>query len=91
MVNTVIVNVAGPQGPAGVVEDDLTFAKRVDFITGTEDLYRGEAPVGTQDSNSSWRIRKILINSEGDVTELWAAGTDLFDKVWDNRANLTYT
>jgi len=80
----------GIQGPTGIPEDEVTYAKRVDFITDLL-LYRGEAVPGTAESASSWRIRKIVIGNDDDVTETWANGDSLFDKIWDNRLSLTYT
>lgn len=80
----------GPQGPMGTHEDDIMYSKRVDFV-GSSQIYRGEAAVGSSNSSSVWRIRRITIGVDGDVTEEWAGGTALFDKVWDNRAVLSYS
>jgi len=75
-----------------IVEDsNVPYAKRTDFITGTDDIYRGDAAVGSAESAAVWRIRKLEINAEGDVTELWAAGTASFDKIWDDRASEAYS
>jgi len=66
-------------------------ATRVDFITDNL-LYRGEAPAGTADAASGWRIRKITIGAvDGDVIETWADGNSNYDNVWDNRLSYTYT
>lgn len=74
-----------------VVEDsEMPYAKRVDFITGTEDLYRGEAAVGSLESELKWRIRKIFIAVDGDVTEKWANSNASFNKIWADRATYTY-
>ena len=80
----------GPQGAPGVSEEDVMYSKRVDFITDLE-LYRGEAAVGSSESSAVWRIRKVTLAIDGDVAEKWASGTALFDKVWADRASLTYT
>lgn len=79
----------GPIGPAGIPEDDIMYSKRVDFISDSI-LYRGEAAVGSAENLAVWRIRKIVISEDGDVTETWAAGTAAFDKVWADRVSLTY-
>lgn len=92
-VDNPVLNVltVGTQGPAGITEEDMVFAKRVDFI-GTDVLYRGEAEVGTLDGANLWRIRKIDIAAvDGDVTETWAEGVASFNKVWDDRLSYTYT
>lgn len=80
----------GPAGSPGIVEEDIMYSKRVDFISDTE-LYRGEAAVGSSENLAVWRIRKIVLAGDGDVTETWAAGTALFDKIWADRVSLTYT
>ena len=71
-------------------EEDTMYSKRVDFVTDNL-LYKGEAVVGASESASVWRIRKIVIDTDGDVTETWASGTALFDKAWSDRLTLTYT
>lgn len=53
-------------------------------------IYRGFALPGALTSAAAWAIQRATIN--GDVTIYqWAAGTKNFDKVWDNRATLTYS
>ncbi len=44
--------------------------------------YVGEATVGTADSGTTWRIKRID-NSSGIVIK-WASGTAGLDKIWDN-------
>lgn len=70
-------------------DEEMPYAKRIDFITDNE-LYRAEAAVGTLDSSPGWRIRKIVIGADNDVTETWAAGSALYDKIWDSRLSYTY-
>jgi len=80
----------GPTGPASG-EEDVMYAKRVDFISDNL-LYKGEAIPGTLDSTSVWRIRKITIAaSDSDVVETWADGNDNFDNVWNDRLTYTYS
>ncbi len=79
----------GPQGVAGISEDNIVYSKRIDFISENE-LYRGEAEVGSTTSAAAWRIRKIVLAADGDVAETWANGTALFDKVWDSRISYNY-
>jgi hypothetical protein len=80
----------GPQGPPGVVEEDMMYSKRIDFISDNL-LYRGEAAVGSLTSAESWRIRKIEVGVDGDITETWANGSASFSQIWDNRSLLTYS
>jgi hypothetical protein len=81
----------GPQGPPGVSgEEDVPYSKRIDFVTENE-LYKGEAAVGSTETSTSWRIKKIVIAGDGDVAETWAGGTAQFDKTWSLRASYTYS
>ena len=88
----VMVTTVGTQGPPGAAfnEDDAVFAKRVDFADDTT-IYRGEAAVGTTDAQPLWRIRRITLAGDGDVTEEWASGSAAFDKSWNDRATLGYS
>lgn len=72
-----------------VPEEEQVYAKRVDFVSDLL-IYRGEAPVGSLESSSVWRIRRITLGLDDDVTEEWADGDANFDNVWDNRGSLTY-
>jgi hypothetical protein len=82
------VGLIGPQGPAGTGEEDMPYAKRVDFVGDTL-LYRGEAAPGAAETAPAWRIQRLTFVGD-DVTYEWAAGTAAFDKVWANRATLSY-
>jgi len=86
----VLTGLLGPTGASAVSEDDMVYSKRIDFVTDNE-LYRGEALVGTAETSSLWRIRKISIGIDGDVSETWAGGNANFDKVWANRLSLSYS
>lgn len=86
----VLTGLLGPPGISAIPEDDMVYSKRIDFVTDNE-LYRGEALVGTAETSSLWRIRKITIGVDGDVSELWANGNANFDKVWANRSTLNYS
>jgi len=80
----------GPPGPPGVSEDEMMYAKRVDMVSDNL-LYRGEAVVGSPTSAAAWRVRRITIGVDGDVTEEWAGGNASFDKTWDGRLGYTYS
>ena len=85
----------GPQGPQGLPgasggEEEMPYAKQTDFATDSL-IYRGEAAVGSTTSAAAWRIRKLVLGSDGDVAETWADGNANFDNVWDDRLSLTYT
>lgn len=80
----------GPPGPAGIAEEDVVYSKRIDFITD-DLLYKGEAEVGSSESAPVWRVRKITVSADGDVTEVWAGGTANFVNSWTNRASYIYS
>lgn len=86
--SVVVTGMVGPQGPPS--EDDIMYSKRIDFVSDLE-LYRAEAAVGSSESSPVWRIRKITIGNDGDVTEMWASGDATFTKVWANRAIYNYS
>lgn len=71
-------------------EEDMVYSKRVDFV-GEDVIYRGEAAIGTSEGAASWRIRKIAIAADGDITETWAGGTSDFNKAWNLRTTYTYS
>ena len=71
-------------------EEDMVYSKRIDFVTDDE-IYRGEAQVGTAESSTAWRIRRVLIATDGDISEKWAGGTAAFDKAWSLRSTYNYT
>lgn len=95
----VIINVAnttvytaGFQGPAGVAgEDAVPYAKRTDFENNDTVIYIGEANPGSLSSAAVWRMKRLTLNAEGDVTEEWADGDANFDNIWDNRLSLSYS
>jgi hypothetical protein len=71
-------------------EEDTMYSKRIDFINDST-LYRGEAAVGSYENLEVWRIRKIAMSSiDGDITETWASGNALFNKIWVDRTTYTY-
>ena len=89
--DTVIIDgIPGKEGPPGISEEDIVYSKRIDFINDNL-LYKGEAVVGSSESSNVWRIRKITIGADGDVTELWADGSANFAFIWINRENYNYS
>lgn len=79
-----------PGSGTGVSEEEVPYSKRIDFVSETE-LYKGEAQVGSSESASTWRIRKITIAGDGDVQETWAGGSAEFNKIWTSRASYVYS
>jgi hypothetical protein len=79
----------GPKGDTGIPESSVPYSKNVDFASDTV-VYRAEAAVGSLNSAPVWRIRRTVIVGET-VTETWASGTALFNKIWDNRISYIYS
>lgn len=80
----------GPPGPAGIAEEEMPYAERTDFV-GENIIYKGWAVPGSLTTQPVWRVQRIVIDDvNDDVSKQWANGTALFDKVWDDRASLTY-
>lgn len=85
--STLVVS-PGSQGPPGISEENMVYAKQTDFV-GEDVIYKGEADPGSPTSSPVWRIHKLVILND-DVSETWAGGNANFDKIWDNRASLLY-
>jgi len=84
-----VTGIAGPPGADGKSEEEMVYSKRIDFVT--EDIiYKAEAAAGTSILSPGWRIRKVVISADGDVSETWASGNTNFDKVWADRLTYTY-
>lgn len=64
---------------------------QVDPDATPEIIYRGKALPGTAENVAAWRIERITIAADGDVTTVFADGDDLFDNIWNNRASLSYS
>lgn len=66
-----------------------SYAMRTDAASATV-TYQGWAAPGTATSAASWRIKRIT-ESTGDFALEFAAGSNAFNQVWDNRASLSYS
>ena len=89
VVNFTSIGPPGPPGRDGISEDEMVYAKRTDFV-GENIIYRGEAVVGSPTSSSVWRIRRITIGVDGDVTEEWVEGSSNFSFVWNDRTTYNF-
>lgn len=68
---------------------DTLYALRTDD-NGAGTIYIGQAAVGSGESSSVWRIKKV-VESSGDYTITWADGNTNFDNRWDQRASYSYS
>ena len=100
------VGTQGPIGPQGEQGDrgednanfDMEHRRLVDEVldtptSGDTTYYTGWAEPGTGASSAAvWRIRKIVLDASGDVSESGFADGNLnFDNIWDNRLALSYS
>ena len=66
------------------------YTKLLDDISTTSTLYLGEALPESIESNSVWRIQKIVFDANGNVDSVRFAGTGTFTQIWNNRTSLIY-
>ncbi len=78
----------GPQGPVGTWEEEMPYAKKVDFQGDV--IITGKAPVGSSPTEGVWQISKTEFATDDDVSITWAEGNALFNKIWDNRNIYNY-
>ncbi len=67
---------------------EVQFDKLIDEVGVL--TYVGEADPGATTSESVWRIKRIDSTNDPDIDIRFANGSADFDKIWDNRASLTY-
>lgn len=65
------------------------FAQRIDEPNKNLN-YFGKAVIASADSAAVWQIRRLTVSAKVTTIE-WADGNDEFDKVWDDRAILSYS
>lgn len=77
---------------------EIYFTPLAGFITTTEydadgnPIYIGEANPGTGKGSAGWRIRKIIYDADGNITDIqYADGDANFDNIWNNRASYSYS
>lgn len=76
--------IGSPNGVAQTIRTDTDGAS-------PETIYRGTAVPGAATSASVWRMERITIATDGDVTILFEDGNDSFNNDWDGRAAGAYS
>jgi hypothetical protein len=61
----------------------------LDESTTPNVTYIGQAPIGSDESQAVWQIKKVDESSGIIIT--WADGNSNFDNIWNNRASLIYS
>ena len=70
--------------------DIMKYSTRTDFDSDFL-IYKGEAAPGSGNTDQVWRIHRLIIGGDGDVTEEWAGGTAAFDRRWSDRLTYSYS
>lgn len=79
-------------GQKPILVIDGAFTQKISQDASDRDEYVGIAKPGTATSAAGWQIRKLTYSASDKVTDVqWAGGNDRFDKVWDDRASLSYS
>ncbi len=68
-----------------------TQSDTIDPAVFPEVTYRGDALPGTSTAGALWRVQRMTMQSDGDISILFADGNDDFDNIWDNRLSLSYS
>lgn len=63
----------------------------VEYNASDNPKYIGEATPGTAQSDSAWRIRKVVYTGENPTSIGWADGTSEFNMIWDDRGDYDYS
>lgn len=81
------------------IEDPNSGAQVQDLSNQASVIYRGwyntDNPqwatdtTATRKGEAKWKIQRITI-ADGVYTYEWAGGNENYNKIWDNRASLTY-
>ena len=75
-------NVAGTEKP---------LTRLIDFLSGRQPIYIGEANPGVLTSVAKWRIQKRAYTDNKLISIKWAEGNGNFAHIWNNRTGFTYS
>ena len=88
----------GAQGASGGEDEDMSYRRLVDEVadspsSGDTTYYTGWSSPGAGGTDAAvWKIRKVVVDSSGDITESGFADGNLnYDNVYDDRASLSYS
>jgi hypothetical protein len=68
----------------------VNYATKIDDTTTANVIYIGNAAIGSSGASAVWQIKKLNTASIA-LDKTWAAGSDAFTNVWDNRSSLSYS
>lgn len=67
------------------------FITLIDYVSGTNPIYVGEAFPGSATSAPAWRIKKLTYDTNSNVTAVLYASGGSYTAIWDNRVSLSYS
>lgn len=73
----------------GIAEFTLdAYTKAIDYNSDGNVIYYGRAAIGSIKSDPVWQIVKYVYSGLLVTDIQWADGNNLFDNVWDDRADI---
>lgn len=88
--NTNTVDGGSSDGYGVITVGGVAYAQIIDMVSDYL-IYKGWALAGSSITNAVWRIQKIVIGFDDDVTKTWADGNADFDNIWSNRLSYSYS
>ncbi len=77
------------QTKIGSVDNKTFYSPSITDQNNPNLVYKGYALPGTRSGDPLWAIERVTY-ADGIVISTWAGGNRNFDKVWDNRATLSF-
>jgi len=75
-----------------LIEINSSRSKLLEYDISGHLIYVGAATPGSATSATKWQILKFTYDGGGNMTsQLWAAGSAAFDKIWDDKGNYQYS
>src|SRR4030042_3803701 len=70
--------------------NEATLTLALDYDSGGNLNYIGNATKGSAKSDAVWQIKKVTFDSDDNLTDIqWADSDDNFDNVWNSRVSLS--
>ena len=74
------------------IECTNNYVMALDYDSDNNLIYFGKADPGTAQSETGWQIKKLIYDSNGNLTDIQQEGGNAtFDAIWDDRAGLSYS
>lgn len=74
--------------PAFIINDQIVIA----YDASQNIEYVGRANAGVSTATASWRIQKITVDGNNNITNVqWASGSPAYAFIWDLRTSYAYS